>query len=219
MKIANAKGIFTQDYLVRNGKQLPLYKKVVDANAPTAIVLPSNHKVSIDLRDDDLVWDDFLDTNTKFESVACAPIAAINILFSSGTTGDPKAIPWTQTTPIKCASDAHFHHNIKPGDVLAWPTNLGWMMGPWLIFAALLNKATIALFYGAPTTKEFCEFVQNAKVNMLGLVPSIVKVWRETNCSENLDWSCINVFTSTGECSNPSDMLYLMSRAKLQTGH
>jgi len=213
LKISNAKGIFTQDYLARNGKKLPLYEKVVDAKAPKAIVLPSNENVSMDLREGDIVWDDFLDANTEFESVACSPEDAINILFSSGTTGDPKAIPWTQTTPIKCASDAHLHHNIKPGEVLAWPTNLGWMMGPWLIFAALLNKASVALFYGAPTTKEFCEFVQDAKVNMLGLVPSIVKVWRKTNCIKDLDWSCINEFSSTGECSNPSDMLYLMSRA------
>jgi len=27
-----------------------------------------------------------------------------NLLFSSGTTGTPKAIPWNQTTPIKAAA-------------------------------------------------------------------------------------------------------------------
>src|SRR5690349_22396469 len=39
-----------------------------------------------------------------------------------------RSIPWTQTTPIKCAMDAHFHQNVRAGDVLVWPTNLGWMM-------------------------------------------------------------------------------------------
>ena len=78
----------------------------------------------------------------------------INILFSSGTTGDPKVIPWNQTTPIKCAADAHFHHNIQPGDVLVWPTNIGWMMGPWLIFASLMNRAAMGLYYGAPTGRD-----------------------------------------------------------------
>lgn len=29
---------------------------------------------------------------------------------------------------------------------MAWPTNLGWMMGPWLLYAALLNGAAVALF-------------------------------------------------------------------------
>ena len=39
LRIANAKGIFTQDYIRRAGRQLPLYARVVDANAPQAIVL------------------------------------------------------------------------------------------------------------------------------------------------------------------------------------
>ena len=63
---------------------------------------------------------------------------------------DPKAIPWTQLTPIKAAMDSHFHQDVHPDDVVAWPTNLGWVMGPWLIYSGLINRATIALYYGAP---------------------------------------------------------------------
>jgi acetyl-CoA synthetase len=87
------------------------------------------------------------------------------------------------------------------------------MMGPWLIYAALINRATMALYYGAPTGRAFCEFVEDAKVNMLGVVPSLVKTWRNADCVDGLDWSAIKAFSSTGECSNPDDMLYLMSRA------
>ena len=47
-----------------------------------------------------------------------------NILFSSGTTGDPKAIPWSHLTPIRCAADAFAHHDIRERDVVCWPTNL-----------------------------------------------------------------------------------------------
>ena len=49
-------------------------------------------------------------------------------------------------TPIRCGVDAWAQQDIRPGDVAAWPTNLGWMMGPWLLYAALLNGAAIALF-------------------------------------------------------------------------
>ena len=56
--------------------------------------------------------------------------------------------------------------DIQHGDVLAWPTNLGWMMGPWLIYASLINQGTIALYDGAPMEREFVEFVQNARVTM-----------------------------------------------------
>jgi len=135
------------------------------------------------------------------------------VLFSSGTTGDPKAVPWDHTTPIKAAADGHYHQDIHEGDVVAWPTNLGWMMGPWLIFATMINRGTIALFQGAPTGKPFGQFVQAAKVNMLGVIPSLVHTWRQTGCMEGLDWSAIRQFSSTGECSNLHDMLYLSQLA------
>lgn len=60
--------------------------------------------------------------------------------------GEPKAIPWTHTTPLRCAVDGWSLQDIKPGNVVCWPTNLGWMMGPWLVYASLLNGATIALY-------------------------------------------------------------------------
>ncbi len=213
LKLSGAKAIFTQDYILRAGKQLPLYNKVMDAGAPQAIVLAHNSSLSVKLRQQDLNWADFLSPKEYFDALPREPHAHTNILFSSGTTGKPKAIPWTQTTPIKCAVDGHLHHDIHAGDVVAWPTNLGWMMGPWLIYASLINQATIALYYGAPTGREFGQFVQDARVTMLGLVPSLVNTWKATSCMQGLDWSTIKAFSSTGECSTPQDMLFLMSLA------
>ncbi|MFV1963989.1 MAG: AMP-binding protein [Pirellulaceae bacterium] len=213
LRMGEACCIFTQDYALRRGKKLPLYAKVCAAGAPPAIVLPCGPAVDCELRDGDVTWQDFLSARTDFQAVPRDPTDFSTILFSSGTTGAPKAIPWDHTTPIKSAIDAHLHQDVHPGDVLCWPTNMGWMMGPWLVFAALMNRATIALFYGAPTTREFGQFVQDAGVTMLGLVPSLVSAWRSTGCLEGLDWSGIRAFSSTGECSNPQDMLFLMSRA------
>ena len=213
LRIANAKGIFTQGYIRRAGRQLPLYARVVDANAPRAIVLSRGEEPPIELRNSDLGWEEFLCDSDRFDAVGCNPHHHTNILFSSGTTGEPKAIPWTQTTPIKCAVDAHLHHDIQHGDVLAWPTNLGWMMGPWLIYASLINQGTIALYDGTATEREFGEFVGDARVTMLGVVPSIVRAWKNKDCMKGLDWGAIKAFSSTGECSNTEDMLFLMSLA------
>ena len=213
VRLSKTQGIFTQDWLLRSGKQLPLYAQVVDACAPKAIVLPSGASVDIKLRPEDVSWEDFLSDNELFDAIPVSASTYTNILFSSGTTGEPKAIPWNQTTPIKCAADGHLHQDIHPQDVVAWPTNLGWMMGPWLIYASLINQATIALYYGVPTEKGFGQFVQDAKVNMLGVVPSLVSSWRSTACMQGLDWSNLKAFSSTGECSNAQDMLFLMSLA------
>lgn len=212
LKITKPKLVFTQDVLLRAGKILPLYQKVIEANTSKIVVIKVSNE-SIKLRPEDLYWGDFLSDNAIFQSVSLLPDDTMTILFSSGTTGEPKVIPWTHTTPIKSASDGYYHHDIHKNDVVCWPTNLGWMMGPWLIFAALINKATIALYYGAPLDRNFGEFVQDAKVTMLGVVPSIVKHWQKTKCNESLDWNAVKCFSSTGEVSNPKEMEYLMQLA------
>jgi acetyl-CoA synthetase len=211
LRLSKAKAIFTQDFIFRSGKQLPLYAKVVAADAPAAIVITPESAVQ--LRSGDRTWTEFLSSKDQFDAVALEPGAHSNILFSSGTTGDPKAIPWTHTTPIKCATDGYLHHNIQAGDVVAWSTNLGWMMGPWLIYASLINRATIALYPEAPTERGYGQFIQDARVTMLGVVPSLVSAWKTSNCMHGLDWSSIKAFSSTGECSNPQDMLFLMALA------
>lgn len=208
--------VFCQDQIIRSNKILPLYEKIVTTTSPKNIVLPAATILTVQLRDQDLSWEEFLSMDPKadiFPSVSCEPRDPINILFSSGTSGTPKAIPWNHTTPIKCGSDAYLHHNLQPGDVFCWPSNLGWMMGPWLIFACLLNKATIALYSGTPSGMNFGKFIQDSKVTHLGVVPTMVRNWRITHCMEALNWKSIKLFTSTGERSNIDDMLYLMSLA------
>lgn len=214
LRISSAKAAVTQDVVVRAGKTLPMYDKVVSAGAARAIVVPAGGSLAVRLRSGDVEWSDFLAGADEFHPVACDPEDTTNFLFSSGTTGDPKAIPWTHTTPIKCAMDGYLHHDIQRGEIVAWPTSIGWMMGPWLIYASLMNRATMALYYGAPVTREFCEFVRDARVQMLGVVPSLVKAWQSGGAVQGIDWSSIKMFSSTGECSNADDYLYLMSLAR-----
>lgn len=63
-------------------------------------------------------------------------------------------------TPLKAAADAWCHMDIHSGDIVAWPTNLGWMMGPWLVYASLLNGASMALYNGSPLSSGLAKFVQ-----------------------------------------------------------
>lgn len=214
LKIANVKAVVTQDKIAWLKAEFNLYEKIIAAQSPFAIVVSyKKSDKNVSLREGDIAWQDFLDDNENFKPISCEPGDYTNILFSSGTTGEPKGIPWTHTTPIKSASDAYLYQNIQPGDVLCWPTSLGWMMGPWLIYAALINQSTIALYEGSPTEEGFCEFIQEAGVTMLGVVPSIVKAWRKSGFMQNINLDKIKVFSSSGEPSNPEDMYYLSSLA------
>jgi len=214
IRIGGAKAVFTVDSYDRDGKEQRVYDKVVEARAPRAVVIPQRLEEHVrTVRAEDLGWDDFLDERETFEAIPGRPADPTNILFSSGTTKDPKAIPWTHTTPIKSAADAYLHHDVRSSDVLAWPTSLGWMMGPWLTYASLVNGATMALHVGAPQRREFGEFVARAGVTILGVVPKLVRSWKAGRTMEGLDWSHIRLFSSTAEPSTSEEMLYLMSLA------
>ncbi|XP_020686026.1 probable acyl-activating enzyme 18, peroxisomal isoform X2 [Dendrobium catenatum] len=220
MRISKAKGIFTQDFIIRGARKFPLYSRVVEATDCKAIVVPaSGNDVGLTLRNHDLSWRDFLSRVAglprpcDYSPVYQSADAAINILFSSGTTGEPKAIPWTHISAIRSAADGWAHLDIQAGDIVCWPTNLGWVMGPILLYSCFLNGATLALYHGSPLGRGFGKFVQDASVTILGTVPSLVKTWKSSKCMEGLDWTKIRLFASTGEASDIDDDIWLSSRA------
>ena len=252
MAIAGSSCAVTMDRYVHAGKVLPHYDTVVEAGVSTIIVVPSggdsrsggdgrssgddrsggdarSNGDAPQLRPGDISWTDLLSGKDTFESVTGDPYRTTNILFSSGTTGEPKAIPWNHLTPIKSAMDGHYHQDIHSDDVTTWPTNIGWMMGPWLIYATLVNGACMALYPGAANTPEYLRFIRRAGVTMQGVIPSLVRTWRRggmaedrqdstaegihSGVAEGIYWPSVRVFSSTGEPASRTDYLWLMSRA------
>lgn len=74
--------------------------------------------------------------------------------------GEPKAVPWTQISPIRCAADTWSHNDVRATDIFCWPTNLGWVMGPILLYSCFINGATLALYHGSPLGYGFGKFIQ-----------------------------------------------------------
>lgn len=212
VRIAKARLVITQDVVVRGGKTLPLYQKLQSSALPPIVVVPAGEQSKAILRKQDVAWDTFVLSAQPSTPVIGGPEHTMSLLFSSGTTADPKAILWPQTTPIKCAVDGFLYQDIHASDVLTWPTSMGWMMGPWLVFAGLINRATVALFDGHPASAEFVRFVESAGVTVLGVIPSLVTTWNSTGVWDQANWSRVRLCSSTGECSQPEQMLALMAR-------
>ena len=140
------------------------------------------------------------------------------ILYTSGTTGKPKGIAHTHASfPIKAAQDMAFGTDVGKGTRISWYTDIGWMMGPWLIYGALINGATICIYDGAPdypNPDRMWEFCAKHKVEVLGISPTLIRAL--SNCGDDLpkrhDLSSLRAFASTGEPWNPAPWWWLFEK-------
>lgn len=71
------------------------------------------------------------------------------IAYTSGTTGDPKGVVHCQRYPIAYRGLVRYWHDYRPGDVVACPSELGWLLPVASTFLyALANGLTVVLFDG-----------------------------------------------------------------------
>jgi acetyl-CoA synthetase len=105
---------------------------------------------------------------------------------------------------VKVAEEGAFQTDVGPDDTLFWFTDMGWIMGPWEVTAALVNGATLALYEGVPdfpAPDRLWAYIERHRVTVLGISPTLVRALMPHGDEpvRAHDLSSLRVLGSTGE--------------------
>lgn len=143
-----------------------------------------------------LEWDQFLASGAD-EPLTFEPVAfdhPLYVLFSSGTTGKPKAIVHGHGGILLEHLKNHaFHWDLQPGDCILWFTTTSWMVWNALVSSLMLGASAV-LIDGNPMTPDVgfqWRVAADARVTLLGLSPPFIQATRAAGYepTQNVDMS------------------------------
>jgi acetyl-CoA synthetase len=154
----------------------------------------------------DAWWEDAVGSAADaYESKSLPSDQESMLLYSSGTTGEPKGIVHTHAgSLVQPAKELHFGFDLQPDDRFFWVSDIGWMMGPWTLIGTHAFGGTVFMYEGAPDHPEpdrFWEMIDRHDLTQFGISPTAIRALREhgDHWVEKHDLSSLRLLGSTGE--------------------
>jgi acetyl-CoA synthetase len=208
-----AKAVITANGTWRRGIAAPL-KSVLDEalrEAPSVLhVMVADHGglgIDTPMREGrDHWWRDVVPADVQ--DMATAEMQAEDpaiLLYTSGTTGEPKGCIWTHIGFIgsMVTRDVIICGDYKASDRFFFFSDMGWMVGAMCACIPSFAGGSLLIAEGTPDypdTGRFWRLIDDHKVSYLGVSPTIVRsLMRYGDEVEQFDLSSLRITTSGGE--------------------
>ncbi len=211
----DAKVVITADHAPRGGRETPL-----KSNADTALLHCSDDVQCLVVKrtGGQTTWTERDRDYNALASEASTECAAeemnaedpLFILYTSGSTGQPKGVVHTTGGYLVYASLTHeVVFDYHEGDVFWCTADVGWVTGhSYIVYGPLANGATTVMFEGVPTYPDagrFWEVCAKLKVNQFYTAPTAIRalMGQGPEWVEKHDLTSLRVLGSVGEPINP----------------
>ncbi|NQY61271.1 acetate--CoA ligase [Cognatishimia sp.] len=213
---SEAKVVITADEAPRGGRNTPL-----KTNADKALEACSDSVKSLVVRrtGGDVPWNDAQDYDYNAlaaeAATTCAPEEMgaedpLFILYTSGSTGQPKGVVHTTGGYIVYASLTHqMTFDYHDGDIFWCTADVGWVTGhSYIVYGPLANGATTVMFEGTPTypdASRFWQVCEKHNVNQFYTAPTAIRalMGQGDEFVKGADLSSLRILGTVGEPINP----------------